>query len=305
MSAMTGYAHPGYAASFQGVGTPRALPESGGWIVQREIGGTTASDAMGCYPVFACGDWSALGRDLEALEGEVVSLSLVTDPFGGFAADELERCFPDLCVPFKEHFVADLSREPDSFVDRHHQRNARRALERVEVERCEPGEAGVDEWSALYAHLIERHGIRGISAFSRAAFERQLAVPGLTAFRARVAGETAGMILWYEQGPVAYYHLAAYSPAGYEARASFALFHAAIEHFAGRGVGWLSLGAGAGTSNDASDGLTRFKRGWSTGTRTAYLCGRILDPERYEAIARSRGAGGTTYFPAYRRGEFA
>ena len=30
------------------------------------------------------------------------------------------------------------------------------------------------------------------------------------------------------------------------------------------------------------DGLTRFKSGWATGTRTAYLCGRIMDRHQYE-----------------------
>jgi hypothetical protein len=55
---------------------------------------------------------------------------------------------------------------------------------------------------------------------------------------------------------------------------------------------------------NAEDGLSFFKKGWSTGTRTAFFCGRILDPERYAQLATARGVAGTDYFPAYREGEF-
>jgi hypothetical protein len=56
--------------------------------------------------------------------------------------------------------------------------------------------------------------------------------------------------------------------------------------------------------NLTDDGLSRFKRGWATGTRTAYLCGRVLDRREYERMVRAAGAGTTAYFPAYRTGEF-
>jgi hypothetical protein len=52
-------------------------------------------------------------------------------------------------------------------------------------------------------------------------------------------------------------------------------------------------------------GLTRFKRGWATGTRPVYFCGRIFQRERYEQLARQGGAPVSGYFPAYRHGEFA
>ena len=107
------------------------------------------------------------------------------------------------------------------------------------------------------------------------------------------------MTLWYEQDDVAYYHLAAYSDAGYEHRAAFALFSAALAHFRGR-VDWLALGAGAGAAATDDDGLARFKRGWATGTRTAYLCGRVLDPARYRALAGAGAGMAAAYFPAYR-----
>src|SRR5215213_8208057 len=110
-------------------------------------------------------------------------------------------------------------------------------------------------------------------------------------------GETVGMLLWYVQGDVAYYHLGAYSERGYELRASFALFQHAIEQFARRGLRWLNLGAGAGAASGAESGLSRFKQGWATGTRTAYFCGRIFDEKKYQEILRARGVPATKYFP--------
>jgi hypothetical protein len=260
---------------------------------------------MGCYPLFACRDWSRLDADLAELEGELVSLSLVADPFGDHDPEALRRCFPALVVPFKEHFTVDLSRAPESFVDAHHRRNARKALERLSVEAVPntPGLTG--EWARLYATLIERHGIRGLTAFSEVAFAGQLAVPGIVVFRAVHEGRTVGMTLWYACGDVCYYHLGAYSAEGYGQRASFAIFWRAIEHFADAGMRWLSLGAGVGLSGGAEDGLTRFKRGWATEKRTAYFCGRIFDPRRYEELSRARGVSpASRYFPAYRDGEF-
>jgi hypothetical protein len=156
----------------------------------------------------------------------------------------------------------------------------------------------------LYRGLIERHRIRGIPAFSPTALARQLAVPGMTVWRARREGETVGATLWLQRGDVAYYHLGAYAEAGYRSRASFALFWSAIESFAAMGVRRLDLGggAGAGATSD-EDGLARFKRGWATARRPVYLCGRVLDPQTYRRLTESLPPTG--YFPAYRHGEFA
>src|SRR5947207_1456153 len=82
------------------------------------------------------------------------------------------------------------------------------------------------------------------------------------------------------------------------------IFATAIEHFAASGHRWLDLGAGAGIGGPASDGLARFKQGWSTGTRTVFFCGRIFDSAKYREIVEARRVPETSYFPAYRRGEF-
>lgn len=300
----TGYLNHLYAQSLAEYGMPLELPASQGWILKRPIPGTHEFDGMGCYPIFACQDWSALPTDLAQVAGQLICLSVVTDPFGRYNQQDLLNAFVDIARPYKQHFVIDLAQAPESFVATHHQRNAVKALRTVAVDVSASPLVFLDEWLSLYAHLIERHHIQGMTRFSREAFSRQLSVPGALAFRARVAGETIGMLLWYVQGQVAYYHLGAYSPEGYDRNASFALFWQALEHFTSHGLQWLSLGAGAGVQGNETDGLTRFKRGWSTGTRTAYFCGRIFDHKKYREIVTTQRTPPTDFFPAYRLGGF-
>jgi hypothetical protein len=259
---------------------------------------------MGCYPIFVCQNWTRLDQDLEEIGKDLVSLSLVADPFGEYDLAYLRECFPDLAIPFKEHFVVDLSRSLETFVHSHHRRNARKASREMQVEQCSNPESFLEEWVALYSNLIEKHTITGMADLSRQSFARQLQVPGIVAFRAVHNDATVGMVLWYEQNNRAYYHLAAYSAAGYELRASFALFDYSIRYFAKQQCEWLSLGAGAGVKANEQSGLNRFKHGWSTGVRTAYFCGRIFDAKKYQEIMETRPGPPTSYFPAYRLGEF-
>jgi Acetyltransferase (GNAT) domain len=308
VEACSGYLHPSYAASLAEFGVPKLLPQSGGWILEREVAGTPLRDAMGCYPLFACRDWRALPDDLETIAGEnsedgPVSLALVTDPFGNFDAGILRRCFGDRVIPFKEHFVVSLDGAAEDGVSDHHRYYAQRARASVEVEKCEDTTAFLDEWVELYRSLTVRHALKGVKAFSATAFAQQLKVPGIVVLRARCEGRTVGAHLWYVQGDTAYSHLAAADERGYELMASYALYSFALEYFRDR-VQWLDLGAGAGLDAGSLDGLTRFKRGWTSRTRTAYFCGRIFDHEKYRALTAARKIQSSDYFPAYRAGEF-
>ncbi len=261
---------------------------------------------MGCYPLFSCEDWTGLKEDLQGIgRDDVIALSLVTDPFGEYTASYLKECFNAKVMPFKEHFVIDLTCSMNDYVSSHHRRYARKGLRELQIERSSTPAEWASDWGRLYGHLIARHGIRGISAFSPSAFAGQLCVPGVHAFRASYHSSVVAMVLWYVRDEVAYYHLGAYDPVGYQMRASFPLFWTAIEYFAGAELRWVNLGAGAGLSGGDQDGLSHFKRGWATGMRTAYFCGHIFDYGRYSEIVQSKNLGQTEYFPAYRKGEFS
>jgi hypothetical protein len=300
----TGYLHAAYADSLAEFGTPRLLPQSAGWILEREIPNTPHHDAMGCYPLFACHDWSRLSSDLDNIGDDLVCLSVVTDPFGEYAPDVLNTCFPDLVIPFKEHFIVDLSQDPATFVTAHHQRNVDKALREIRVELCDGFNDLLDDWTTLYAELVKRHNITGLAAFSKDSFAKQLRVPGIVVLRAVHNDATIGMLMWYQQEDRAYYHLGAYNSRGYELGASFALFDYAIKYFAERELAWLNLGSGAGVAKNSEEGLSRFKQGWATGTRTAFFCGRIFDQDSYREAIRIRQVAASEYFPAYRSGEF-
>lgn len=301
---MNGYLSSLYAYSLSEFGSPLLLPRSRAWILERSINGFPWKDAMGCYPLFGCQDWLQLPLDLDEISHDFVCLSVVTDPFGHYGVEYLQQCFRDLVIPYKEHFVIDLNLPKEKFVSKHHWRNADKALKSLDVERCDFPIQFLNDWVELYDNLIRKHRIKGIRAFSLSSFSKQLKVPGIVAFRAVYEQITVGMLLWYIQGEVGYYHLGAYTDRGYTLRASFALFWIAIQYFAEIGLQWLSLGAGAGLTSNIQDGLSRFKHGWSTGTRVAYLCGRIFNHTRYEEIMRTKGIPLNKYFPAYRRGEF-
>ena len=299
-----GYLHPLYSQSLFEFGEPVELSTCKGWILKRPIPKVPFFDGMGPYPIFTCENWSGLEKDLEDLSDQLISLSLVTDPFGNYTQKDLQRYFRDVARPFKEHFIVDLEQKIQAFVSYHHQRNARKALQIVKVDVWQNPIRFLDEWCSLYDNLIERHNITGMTRFSRASFARQLSVPGMIAFRATAGKKVVGMLLWAVQNNIGYYHLGAYSSEGYELKASFALFWTLLHYFKNIGLDWLCLGAGAGLHGDQNDGLARFKRGWATGTRTAFFCGRIFDAEKYKETVLAHKIKVTNYFPAYRAGEF-
>ena len=305
-TAITGYEHPGYAASLFEFGDVLRLPRSEGWALRRPIAGSLQNDLIGPYPLFFCKDWSRLPEDLTDLAGKAVSFSMVTDPFAKLDFEFLKSYF-DVVLPFKKHFITELSRPIKTIVSKSHQETVRRALKKVEVSLCPDPRAVLNEWVRLFCNLVRRHRIRGIRAFSEQAFSQQFAIPGLVAFEAReiATGEIVGLDLWYLQRDIAYGHLAAFSERGYELRASYATKWFVLSYFSDK-VCYLNLTAAAGASAEVSDdnGLAKFKRGWSTDTRTNYFCGKILDPAAYAKLVRDKNAEAVSFFPAYRKGEF-
>lgn len=296
-----GYAHGDYARALAEYGRPRELSRCGGWILERGIPGFPVLDAMGCYPLFACRDWSGLKADLDEIGTGLVSLSLVADPLGSYTVEELQASF-DLIKPFKEHVVVDLCRPRREVVSKHHRKIARRALRKLSVERCESPLDYLDEWAALYGHLAERHSIRETRVFSRESLRRQMQVPGASFFVAKGGNEVVGAALSYQQGDVVQAHLTAFSETGYKLAASYAIKWTQLEYY-GDKARWFNLQGVPGADDSGSEGLRQYKLGWSPQTKTAYLCGRIFDRPMYEEIVKAKGAAAGSYFPAYRNGE--
>lgn len=298
----SGYLHPDYADSLKDWGEPHFLEGSKGTLLCRPIPGAQATDAIGCYPYFSCMHWEKLAEDIHGLPRSTVSVTLVTDPFADVQARLFGQLFRDKFTLFKNHFVADLTISREDAISRHHIKDAMRALKAVDVELCLNPAQHIDEWCELYNTLIARHNIGGMQLFSRSIFFRQLAVPGVVLLKAVHMNQTVGMNIWYINNDVAYYHLAAFSDLGYKLGTSYALMWSAWETFRSR-VRWLCLGASPDAST-ITGGLAKFKQGWSTGKRSSYLCGRIINAPAYSKLVRLTGTEQQSYFPQYRYGEF-
>ena len=301
-----GYRNPLYTESLKEFGTPLHLPQCDGWLLERRIPSAPLRDAMGPYPLFVCSDWSKLADDLELMRGRLVSVSMVTDPFAPLSEAQLASCF-DHVSAFKDHFIVSLNKP--LAISSHHSYYARRGLKQLRIVRHEnPDAAALDRWVDLYANLVQRHHLRGIKAFSRDAFALQLRIPGMVMLEAWHDERVIGAHLWYVEGDLGYSHLMALNEEGYRLYAGYALYWEAIRRSAelfGPSVQRLTLGAGAGIGAAATDGLSWFKRGWSNATLSVYLCGKILDPQSYAALAQTgASAARSDYFPAYRAGEF-
>jgi len=298
---ISGYQHPQYAKSLAEFGEPTKLPSSQGWILVRDITGAEAKDAMGCYPLFSCPNWAGLSQDIESLDSDLVSLTLVTDPMGDYQLDELKTSFPDLVRPFKEHFIMDLHEPRQNTVIKNHRNYARKAHRELSVEVVDDPESFIDEWTMLHGHLVNRHDISGIRAFSRHSFLSQFRTPGVVILRAMYGQHAVAAMIFFVQDGVAHAHVLGCTPEGYARRALFAIIWHTFDCFEDN-VRWCNLMGVPDGEGPQIENIRRFKRGWTRTTRTAYLCGKVLNRDKYDELAALHSARNTQYFPVYRAG---
>ncbi len=252
-----------------------------------------ALDATGPYPRAPLGADADLAGGLQRLRSAgLVSVVLVPDPLNAPAPKALAAAFP-VFRPFKTHFIVD--RRAGAYApSKHHRYEIRRAAAGCVVDRA-PLSSVLPRWARLYAGLARRHDIRGPADFSPAYFDHLAASPAYETFVARVDGRIVAMAIWFQHGAVAVNHLGASDAEGYAAGATYALYDAAIQHFAD--AERLDLGGAAGLAEAADDGLARFKRGFANASASAYLCGAVLDQARYDELSAGRDGA---FFPAYR-----
>jgi hypothetical protein len=296
-----GYASREYALSFAGEGEVLTLPGSGGNLLLRSVPGSIQRDAAGCYPLFVC-RWSALPADFRRLPGDLISLTVVTDPFCPLSEAELRQIFT-IVRPLGEHYVIDLADSPVGSPSRHHRRKLRMAAPDIVIEVAANPVALLDDWLGLYGTLSRKHRICGRRRFSPAIFAAQLEVPGAVVFTARRGGRILGADWYFEDGERVFAHLSAYSDEGYGCSVSYPMLAAAIEHFKAR-ASVLDLGGTPSVSAADRGGLAAFKAGWASRTMPSYLCGIDLMPGEYRRLSGGRPPSDGEFFPHYRRGEY-
>ncbi len=294
------YASSAYAAALEHIGQARSI-RPGLHVLERAIPGTeTRTDLLGPYPFLD-------GRALEAacledrLPAGPVTLTAVLDPLSAPHEDLVVELFPDFRAPFKEHSLVKLGEDLEAQRRPQHRRKIRRAHDAVEVVRATPTAAEGEAWVALYAALREQHGFHGsLADFSAESLRAQLQLRGARLYLARRDGANVAGSLWFDSDQHTWYHLGASSAEGLAVGASFALFDVALRDAADAGLEQANLGGGAGLSNDAADGLARFKRGWTPHLGWSQVVGRVLDRGAFDELCEARGPCAPGTFPPYR-----
>jgi hypothetical protein len=269
------------------------------WI-KRRIAGVDAFDFAGPYPCVAVPDYRVLLDDVRALrDAGGVSVVFVTNAFDeATAARDLRNL--TRCAPFKTHHIVKFDRPWRSHLSAHHGRELRLARRRrLSARVLVTSEGYAATFWPLYQVLIKRHGITGIQGLGRDIVAAQCALPGVVAVEVLDESEVIASSLWVRDEREAHIHLQAQTERAYGLGASYLLYEAALDHFS-RYVEQVDLGGGAGLLDEARDGLSRFKAGWSNSAARTYLCGEILDYDRYRSLSEARGATASSYFPQYR-----
>ncbi len=263
----------------------------GGFVLKRTTPSGGGVDCSAPYPMFCIADPDAARAGLGDLRAAgMISFVGVLDPLRSGA--EARQAFP-FRRPFKTHYLINrpgIGYEPTP----HH-----RAALRTAAKRCttEAGPLGpwLSDWAGIYANTATNRGWSSAHRFGPAHW-RDLADSGrVMAFRSVSEGEVAAMALFLQDGGLVYYHLAASTARGRTASAGYAIVNAAVEHYGD--VEAIYLGGAPGGSDDASNGLAKFKAGFANGSGTAWLVGEVLDEARYRELGPADAAG---YFPAYR-----
>jgi len=289
------YSTKAYADSLAHWGKAISVPEWGGYMLARGIkdGG---EDTVGTYPIAVFAEDADVQGGLDRLRRlGYVSATLVLDDFHRWPLSTLRRYF-GVVRPFKTHYLrrADL----DFRYGKHHRHEVGRALKKLNTRVFAPA-AHMEEWLALYGNLKARHGLGGIHDFPQGHFEALAKMSGAMAVGAWLKDEMVSGHLWVSDGRRVHSHLAASSEEGYRLGGSYAVYDASLRYFADAEL--VNLGGGAGARDDAADGLARFKRGFSNAAASAYLCGAVLDRERYETlVGRAGGIEDAMFFPGYR-----
>jgi hypothetical protein len=297
----SGYACREYALSFGEWGEVLSLPESGGHLLLRPIPASLHRDATGCYPIFSC-QWSKLSNDLSHLPADLISVSLVADPFSALTVGELRQMFR-IVHPLHNHYVVDLTNPCCLSPSRHHQRKLRQAARGINIAIVNDPPTLLDEWLELYHRLSQKHGIRGLRRFTSTIFAKQLHVPGTVVFSACLGNHLIGADWYFIDEERVFAHLSAYSQEGYDHSVSYPMMAAAIEHFRTR-LSVLDLGGTPVVSASQPSGLRRFKAGWATHSLPSYLCGIDLRADDYLHLTGGRPPSEGEFFPYYRKDEY-
>lgn len=176
--------------------------------------------------------------------------------------------------------VVDLSQsKADRFA--HYGQSTRNIIKRAQESLVVSFSYDVDKFKELYDSTMLRNGATDFYFFSKEYF---LALLQTGAFLIEVKQEEEvvcmGFFLIGEE--LAHYHLSASSEKGLKLNANYLLLEQGFSLAKEKGCSQMLLGGGR--TNQADDGLLRFKQKFSSLTADFYLGGRIYDMDKYQAL---------------------
>ena len=275
------------AVELSGLGTHALL---------RPIPNSEYVDAMGPYPITPILVRDNGGDLFEELrDSDVVSATFVLDPLQHH--EDLDLEIFNYVRPYKTHYLFDGSVDEGSF-SKHHQRDIRRAQRSTDTREILLGDY-LGQWLELYSALEERHAISALQRFGRSYFEALSKMPELVTVGVFSQDVLVSCHLWITSAAGSYSHLAASSAEGYASGAAYAAYAFSLDRLSG--LGPIDLGGVADSTAGGSDGLAKFKQGFSNGETTNMICGKVLRPEVYDALCGAADRSDSNYFPFYRR----
>ncbi len=293
------YAREIYAQSLFHIGEHLFVPAWNTYVLKRPIlidDAIVGYDALGLYPIAILSPSVDVKSGLEFLRNEgLVSVVLVLDDFHRPPMEALTHHF-ELCNKMKTHYIFDPHQTPIMY-DKHHRYELRQAHKTVRTEIIDLSQY-IESWIALYSSLSDRHHLTGHHNFPIEHFITLSKMDDVVTFGAFIDDQLVSCHIWVQYEGYAHSHLAASNEQGYISRAAYALNDFSLRYFKDCSV--INFGGGAGLS-DKNDGLSQFKKGFSNRESPAFICGEILDKNRYDALTALNDAPtGTTFFPAYR-----
>jgi hypothetical protein len=286
------YRSPQYAHCFAEDFIPREIECAQGWALERPIAPTEYTDFMGPYPLWY-GENATKSQMVDCLRAHnAVS-------FVGVVLEGRQPKDWDYLAPFKTHYVTDLRQR--SPISKHHQYEVRRAQRGGVDAKIVPLQKHIEDWIYLYARLVERHDMQGLTAFSPTYFQRLALCPEVVTFAAFHNQELLAMHVFAMTDDTLTSHLAASADRGYEMGAMYGVNATALAWAQAQGYRAVNWGGCAG-SQDQLDGLAKFKQGFSTTTQQSYIAGVIGLPEVYTQLCAAKTAlNQPIFFPRYRR----
>lgn len=271
-----------------------------GLLLKRSIS-NDLFDLSNVYPFFTNYNNCSLSDLYEkAKESQAVSLVLITDPLNPIYMDLSTG--PDIQIDsFKLHYICNLKNYEFRKLPENHRRNINKSKKEnllVIPSIIEDVEKEAKSIFDIYQNLVTRHSIKGVTDYSVQQIEKLISVPGTFLFKVYDSvGHLINASIFYISGEIGniYYHLSCQTEEGYKLNSNFLMMHTAIALFKQLGFNKLELGAGA--DGKSSEGLCRFKEGFSTETIKNLIIKIVLRQEIYNKLSENKN---TAFFPAYR-----